>query len=112
MGKTKYHSIKRWKRRFHGNRYAIQMERDAGRIDQEEEATVLESPPSLPSVLEISIQSVSSSKIGSCIFDLGNSVCDRAKRDISVNRIVDVAILVSVLELLCCPECKENNLTL
>ena len=58
------------------------------------------------------IQSVSSSKIGSCIFVLGNSVCDGAKRDISGNRIFDVAILVGVLELLCCPDCKENNLTL
>ena len=52
MGKTKFHSIRRRKRRFHGNRYTIHMERDAGRVDQEEETAVLESPPSLPSVLE------------------------------------------------------------
>ena len=58
------------------------------------------------------MQSESTSMISNSFFDLDNSFCDEGSRNISGNRIFDVTILAGVLELLCCPDCKENNLTL
>ena len=85
------------------------MEGDA-HIDRKE-TTFLEGS-SLPSILETSIQSASSSKVSNTIFDLDTTMCDTGRTDISRNRIFDITILVGVLEWLGCPDSKENNVTL